>query len=337
MQKYSREIKHSALIPRPSVLSLTLCVLLFALCVSVQAQQAGKIPWIGYLAGTGSGPSPAFIQGLRNLGYVEGKNIAFVFRTAEGHSERYDDLAAELVRLKADIIAADFTSAALAAKKATSTIIVMTNGTDPVGTGLVASLARPGGNVTGLTDVSGELEGKALELLKEIVPKLNRVAVLRTAGGAADNVFVRETEMPARALGVQLVPVMVQGPDDFEDAFRAMTKERVNGLFVRLLPNTYSAPFKRIADLTMKNRLPSIAQQITWVDAGGLMTYGADPNVNYRRAASYVDKILKGAKPADLPVEAPTKFELRINLRTAKQIGVMIPPTVLARADKVIR
>jgi ABC-type uncharacterized transport system substrate-binding protein len=302
------------------------------------AQQSGKIPWIGYLAGAGSGPSPAFIQGLRDLGYVEGKNIAFVFRTAEGHSERYDDLAAELVRLKVDIIAADFTSAALAAKKATSTIpIVMTNGTDPVGTGLVASLARPGRNVTGLTNVSGELGGKALELLKEIVPKLNRVAVLRTAGGAADNVFVRETEMPARALGVQLVPVMVQGPDDFEDAFRAMTKERVNGLFVRLLPNTYSAPFKRIADLTMKNRLPSIAQQITWVDAGGLMTYGADPNVNYRRAASYVDKILKGAKPADLPVEAPTKFELRINLRTAKQIGVMIPPTVLARADKFIR
>jgi ABC-type uncharacterized transport system substrate-binding protein len=306
--------------------------------VYAQAQQPGKIPWVGYLAGTGSGPSPAFIQGLRDLGYVEGKNIAFVFRTAEGHSERYDDLAAELVRLKVDIIVADFTSASLAAKKATSTIpIVMTNGTDPVGTGLVANLARPGGNVTGLTNISGELGGKSLELLKEIVPKLNRVAVLRTRSGAADDVFIKETEMPARALGVQLVPMMVQGPDDFEDAFRAMTKERVNGLFVRLLPNTYSAPFRRIADLTMKNRLPSIAQQITWVDAGGLMTYGADPNINYRRAASYVDKILKGAKPADLPVEAPTKFELRINLRTAKQIGVTIPPTVLARADKVIK
>jgi len=306
--------------------------------VYAQAQQPGKIPWVGYLAGTGSGPSPAFIQGLRDLGYVEGKNIAFVFRTAEGHSERYDDLAAELVRLKVDIIVADFTSASLAAKKATSTIsIVMTNGTDPVGTGLVANLARPGGNVTGLTNISGELGGKSLELLKEIVPKLNRVAVLRTRSGAADDVFIKETEMPARALGVQLVPMMVQGPDDFEDAFRAMTKERVNGLFVRLLPNTYSAPFRRIADLTMKNRLPSIAQQITWVDAGGLMTYGADPNINYRRASSYVDKILKGAKPADLPVEAPTKFELRINLRTAKQIGVTIPPTVLARADKVIK
>jgi putative tryptophan/tyrosine transport system substrate-binding protein len=313
------------------------CSLITVLLITghVVAQQPEKIPWIGYLAGTGSGPSPAFIQGLRDLGYVEGKNIAFVFRTTEGNSERYDDLAAELVRLKVDILVADYTSAALAAKKATSTIpIVMTNGTDPVGTGLVATLARPGGNVTGLTNISGELGGKSLELLKEIVPKLNRVAILRTASGAADDVFVKETEVPARALGVQLVPVRIQGPDDLEDAFRAITKERANGLFVRLL--TY-IPFKRVADLTMKNRLPSIAQQHPWTDAGGLMSYGADPNINYRRAATYVDKILKGAKPADLPVEAPTKFELRINLKSAKQIGLTIPPNVLLRADKVIK
>ena len=320
---------------------LALGALLFALCFPVQAQQPGKIPWIGYLTGSGSGPSPAFIQGLRDLGYVEGKNIAFVFRTAEGHSQRYPDLAAELVRLKVDIIVADFTAAATAAKKATSTIpIVMANGTDPVGTGLVASLGQPGGNVTGLTNISGELGGKSLELLKEIVPKLNRVAILRSAGGpggAADDVFVKETEVPARALGVQLIPVMVQGADDFEGAFRAMTKERANGVFVRLLPNTYSVPFKRVADLSMKNRLPSIAQQFTWTEAGGLMSYGADPNINYRRAATYVDKILKGAKPADLPVEAPTKFELKINLKTAKQIGLTIPPNVLLRADKVIK
>ena len=318
---------------------LTLLVV-FALSNHVEAQQPGKISWIGYLAGTGSGPSPAFIQGLRDLGYVEGKNIGFVYRTAEGTRERYADLAAELVRLKVDIIVADSTGMALAAKKATDTIpIVMTGmgSTDPVSTGLVASLARPGGNVTGLTNISGELGGKVLELLKEIVPKLNRVAILRTAGGAADNVFVKEAEVSARALGVQLVPVMVQGPDDFEGAFRAMTKERANGLVIRLLPNTYSVPFKRVADLTMKNRLPSISQQSTWTDAGGLMSYGADPNIMYRRVATYVDKILKGTKPADLPVEAPMKFELRINLKTAKQIGLTIPPNVLARADKVIK
>ena len=310
---------------------------LFALSFASEAQQAGKIPWVGYLAGAGSGPSQAFIQGLRNLGYVEGKNIAFVFRSAEGRSERYSDLAAELVQLKVDIIVADFTSASLAAKKATTTIpIVMTNGTDPVGTGLVTSLARPGGNVTGLTNISGELGGKALELLKEIVPKLSRVAILRTAGGTADNVFVKEIEVPARALGVQLVPVKIQGPDDLEDAFQVMTKERINGLVVRLLANSY-IPLKRVADLTIKNRLASIAQQHRWTDAGGLMSYGADPNINYRRAATYVDKILKGTKPADLPIEQPTKFELVINLKTAKQIGLTIPPNVLARADRVIR
>ena len=320
---------------------LTLCALLGALRISAEAQQSGKIPWIGYLTGSGSGPSPAFIQGLRDLGYVEGKNIAFVFRTAEGNRERYDDLATELVRLKVDIIVADFTTAALAAKKATSTIpIVMTTLTDPVGTGLVASLARPGGNVTGLTNISGELGGKALELLKETVPKLNRAAILRTVSSgaaSADDVFVKATEVPARALGVQLVPVVVQGPDDLEGAFRAMTKERANGVIIRLLPNIYSVPFKRVADLTIKNRLPSIAQQPAWTDAGGLMSYGADPNINYRRAATYVDKILKGAKPADLPVEAPTKFDLRINLKTAKQIGLKIPQSVLYRADKVIK
>src|SRR5262245_28378015 len=302
------------------------------------AQQPGKIHWIGYLTGSGLSPNQAFVQGMRDLGYVEGKNIGFGLRTTECKSERYADLAAELVRLKVDIIVADFTSASLAAKKATSTIpIVMTNGTDPVGTGLVANLARPGGNVTGLTNISGELGGKSLDLLKEIVPKLNRVAILRGVSGVADDVFVKETELPARALGVQLIPVMVQGPDDFEDAFRSMTKERANGLFLRLLPNTYSVPFKRVADLTIKNRLPSIAQQPTWTDAGGLMSYGADLNINYRRAATYVDKILKGAKPADLPVEAPTKFELRINLKAAQQIGVTIPQSVLFRADKVIK
>ena len=321
--------------------SIVVAVIPLAMAMIAEAQQPEKTRWIGYLTGSGSSPNQAFVQGLRELGYVEGKNIAFVFRTAEGNPERYADLAAELVRLKVDIIVADFTPPAVAAKKATSTIpIVMTTVTDPIGTGLVASLARPGGNVTGLTNISGELGGKQLELLKEIVPKLNRVAILRTVTSgrvSADDVFVKETEVPARALGVQLVPVKIQGSDDLEDAFRAMTKERTNGLVVRLLPNNFSVPFKRVADLTIQNRLPSIAQQLTWADAGGLMSYGAELNVQYRRAATYVDKILKGAKPADLPVEAPTKFELRINLKTAKQIGANIPQSVLFGADKVIK
>jgi ABC-type uncharacterized transport system substrate-binding protein len=322
---------------KPETNWLLLAILLLAEVSFAEAQEGKKIPWIGYLAGSGPAPNPAFIQGLRDLGYVEGKNIAIVFRTAGGKSERISDLAAELVRLKVDLIVTDNTAAALGLKKATGTIpIVMTTSTDPVGSGLIISFARPGGNITGLTSVAGEIGGKNLELLKEIVPRLNRVAILRTEGRAND-LFIKETELPARALGVQLIPVVVQGSDDFEDSFRAITKERANGLFVRFLPNTYSVPFKRVADLSMKNRLPSIAQQITWTEAGGLMSYGADPNVNYRRAATYVDKILKGAKPADLPVEAPTKFELRINLKTAKQIGIIIPQSVLYRADKVIR
>jgi ABC-type uncharacterized transport system substrate-binding protein len=325
----------------------TIIVLLVGLALAsvglAEAQQPGKIPWIGYLAATGSGPSPAFIQGLQDLGYVEGKNIAFVFRTAEGHSQRYVDLAAELVRLKVDIIVVDSSGQALAAKKATSTIPIVITGfiTDPIRLGLVASLARPGGNVTGLTNIAGELGGKQLELLKEIVPKINRVAILRTvssgtASSDPNDVFVKETEVPARALGVQLIPVVVQGSDDLEGAFRSMIKEQTNGLFIRLLP-TYSVPFKRVAGLAMKNRLPSISSQFAWTDAGGLMSYGTDLNVQHRRAAVYVDKILKGTKPADLPVEAPTKFELWINLKTAKQLGLAIPQSVLYRADKVIK
>ena len=202
----------------------TLVVWLVALALAsfrlVEAQQTGKISWIGYLAGAGSGPSPAFIQGMRDLGYVEGKNMAFVYRTTEGRRERYSDLVAELVRLQVDVIVTDVTSAALALKQTTTTIpIVMTSSTDPVATGLVASLARPGGNVTGLTNVGGELGGKLLELLKEITPRLSRVAILGTAGGGADEVFAKETEVPARAMGVQLVRVGVQGPDDIDGAF----------------------------------------------------------------------------------------------------------------------
>jgi putative ABC transport system substrate-binding protein len=314
-----------------------LTVFIFRLVLSAEAQQATKIPWIGYLGGAGSGPAPALVQGLRDLGYLERKNIAFVFRTAEGKGERYSDLAAELVRLKVDVIVVDGTSASLAAKKATSTIpIVMTNSNDPVGTGLVASFARPGGNVTGLTNVGGELGGKLLDLLKELVPRLTRVAILSGKGAAAD-VIVKETEVPARALGVQLIPLLVQGPDEIEGAFRAMTKEKVNGLLMRLRLSGYSPDYRRIAELTTKNRLPSIAALSAWTDAGGLMSYGSDLNIQYRRAAAYVDKILKGTKPADLPIEQPKKFEFIVNLKAAKQIGLTIPPNMLARADKVIK
>jgi len=318
---------------KPETNWLLLAILLLATVPFAEAQEGKKIPWIGYLAGSGSSPNQAFVQGMRDLGYVEGKNIAFVYRTTEGRRERYDDLAAELVRLKVDVIVADTTIAGRALKKATNTIpIVMTSSTDPVADGLVASLARPGGNITGLTNVGGELGGKQLELLKEITPRLSRVAVLGTS-----EVFFKETEAPARALGIQLLRPLVNVPDDIDGAFRTITKERANGLLMRLQPSLFSAHYKRVAELTASSRLPSIATNKSWVDAGGLMSYGSDLNFQYRRAATYVDKILKGTKPADLPVEAPMKFEFAINLKTAKQIGLTIPPNVLARADRVIR
>jgi putative tryptophan/tyrosine transport system substrate-binding protein len=322
-----------------TTICLALGALLLALSFPAKAQQTKKLYRIGYLSNAPGIESPqeAFRQRLRELGYIEGENLVIEWRFSKGKLDLNPDLAAELVRLKVDIIVADSTGMALALKKATSTIpIVMTTVTDPVGTGLVASLARPGGNVTGLTSISGELGGKLLELLKEIVPRLNRVAILRPAG-AANDLFVKETEPSARALGVKLIPLVFQGPEDFEDAFRSATKERANGLISRLRPGASSADRKRVVELAMKNRLPSISNVTSWAVAGGLMSYGSDSDVSYRRAAVYVDKILKGAKPSDLPVEAPTKFELVINLKTAKQIGLTIPPNVLTRADRVIR
>src|SRR5262245_2109828 len=323
-----------------SVFCVALCVMLFVLCARAESQEEKKIYWIGYLAGAGSFPNQAFVQGMRDLGYAEGRNIAFVYRTTEGRRERYPEIVTELVRLKVDIIVTDVTSAAVALKKATNTIpIVMMSSTDPVQTGLVANLARPGANVTGLTSVGAELAGKLLELLKEITPSLTRVAVLATLGvpSSTDAIFTKGAEVPARSLGLRLIHVRIQNPDEIEGAFRTITKERVNGLLMRLQPSVYSAHYRRVAELTASSRLPSISINRSWVDAGGLMSYGSDVNFQYRRAAIYVDKILKGAKPADLPVEAPTKFELVINLKAAKQIGLTIPPNVLARADKVIR
>jgi putative tryptophan/tyrosine transport system substrate-binding protein len=225
----------------------------------------------------------------------------------------------------------------LAVKKATSSIpIVLPSSTDPVGTGLVTSMARPGGNVTGLTTLTEELGGKQLELLKEMIAGMNRVAILRPRG-LANDIFVKATEPTAQRLGVKLIPLVFRGPEDFDDALRSATKERANGFIDRLGSTTSSADRKRVVDLTMKNRLPTISSFTDWADNGGLITYGADRNAIYRRAATYVDKILKGAKPAELPVEQPTKFEMVINLNTAKQLGLAIPPNVLARADRVIK
>ena len=313
--------------------------LLLALCFPAEAQQP-KIPRIGYIAAeSGSSPPQAFVQALRELGYVEGKNIAFEYRASEGKTGSYPDLVADLVRLKVDILVTSASGATVAAKKATHTIpIVMTSSTDPVGTGLVASLARPGGNITGVTSVTGELGGKFLELLKEIVPKLSRVVIPAPQGSITEDLFIKETENPARALNVQIKRFPVRGPEDYESIFRVAAKERANALVVRLPPSTTPDwQRKQFVELAAKNRMPAIYGTKAWVESGGLISYGQDQNLRNRRVAAYVDKILKGAKPAELPVETPTKFEFVINLKTAKQIGLTIPPNVLARADKVIK
>jgi putative ABC transport system substrate-binding protein len=323
---------------KKTITVLTLCTMLFALCSHAEAQQTAKIHHIGFLE-EGSISLRAHLweslrQRLRELGYLEGQNIAFEAKGADGKSERLADLAAELVRLKASIIVTAGTRAAQAAKKATTTIpIVMATSADPVGDGLVASLSRPGGNVTGVTTVSAELGGKRLELLQEVVPRLSRVGVLwDPRGGLA----VKETQVAAQGRGVQLQILEVGGPKDFDSAFLTMARERSGALLVISTPMLFSER-RRIADLAAKHRLPAVYHWKEYVEAGGLMSYGTDLADGFRRAAIYVDKILKGSKPADLPVEQPTKFELVINLKTAKQIGLTIPPNVLARADRVIK
>jgi putative ABC transport system substrate-binding protein len=320
---------------KKTVYKLLLGVLLLALGTAADAQQP-KSARIGYLTTADSPPYQAFLQRLRELGYAEGKNITIEYRSAGGKRERIADLAAELVRLKVDVIVADGAGPSVEAKKATSTTpIVMTSNSDPVGLGLIANLGHPGGNVTGLASLTGELGGKLLELLKEIVPRLDRVAILRLDGRTND-LFVKEMEDSARALRVELAPVVVRGPGDLDAAFRNLTKEKVNGLISRLGP-LLPAENKRAAEYAVKNRLPAISTDRDWVDNGGLIVYAADQNARQRRVAVYVDKILKGAKPADLPVEQPTKFELVINMKTAKQIGLTVPQSMLYRADKVIK
>jgi putative tryptophan/tyrosine transport system substrate-binding protein len=319
---------------------LALCATLLVLCLPAEAQQPKKVPRIGYLSTNDpageSARSEAIRLALRELGYIEGQNIAIEYRYAEGKRGRESELAAGL---KVDIIVAAGADRTIqSAMNATKTIpIVMTGGgNDPVKAGYVESLARPGGNVTGITNLTRELGGKRLELLKEAVPKLARVALLYepVGGGVRD---VKEVlPVAARALRLTIQSLEVRGVDDFEKVFAALDKERPDGLYV-LQSTLMNTNAKRIADFALKSRLPSMYYTKEFVDAGGLMSYGADLAESYRRVAYFVDRILKGAKPADLPVEQPTKFEFVINLKTAKQIGLTIPPNVLARADRVIR
>jgi putative tryptophan/tyrosine transport system substrate-binding protein len=325
--------------------SFVLCAMLFALSASADAQQPAKVPRIGYLSNTDpageSARSEAIRLALSERGYIEGQNIAIEYRYAEGKRDRYPELAAELVRLKVDlIVAAGGDLVIRAAMNATKTIpIVMTGGGGgPVKVGLIESLARPGGNVTGITTLSRELGGKRLELLKEAVPKVARVAVLYDPGNP-DGVHEVKEVLPAaaRALKLTVQPWEVRAADGFESVFAAISKWRPDGLYVPTSGPLMGANQKRIVSFALKSRLPAIYPDIRWADAGGLMSYGADQADRYRRIAYYVDRILKGAKPADLPVEQPTKFEFVINLKTAKQIGLTIPPEVLARATKLIK
>ncbi len=324
-------------------LSITLALAGLLSPVAAEAQQATKIARVGYLSldlAAAAHWREAFRQGLRDLGYVEGRNLVIEYRSAEGKLERLPALAAELVALKVDVVvAAGSTPAALAAKQATSTLpIVFAAVADPVTSGLVTSLAQPGGNITGVSNVGTELVGKRLELLKQAVPGVSRVAVLWHPGGIGERTEkdqLKEAEVAGPALGVRLQFVEARGPADFDRAFSDITRARAGALTV--LPSTmFNSERRRLADRAAKNRLPAVYPQRDYVDAGGLMSYGPNFADLFRRAATYVDKVLKGAKPGDLPVEQPTKFELLINLKAAKALGLTIPQSVLARADHVV-
>jgi putative ABC transport system substrate-binding protein len=325
------------------IIGVALNTLLLAFCFPAQAQQLTKVPRIGYLAATSPSINPtrieAFRQGLLDLGYIEGKNILIEWRFAEGKPDRLPTLAAELVRLKVDVIVSGGSTANRAAKDATSTIpIVMSQDNDPVANGFVASLARPGGNITGLATLRTELSGKRLEILTEIVPKLPRLAVLGSSSNPGNAQSLKETELAAGAFGVKTQYLDVLGPSDIESAFRAASNERASSSAVLVLASPIlNSRRTQVVELAAKRRLPAVYDRREFVEDGGLMSYGVSVFDLDRRAATYVDKILKGAKPADLPVEQPIKFEFIINLKAAKQIGLTIPPNVLARADRVIR
>jgi putative ABC transport system substrate-binding protein len=325
-----------------NLIGLAVAAMLLALCSSAKAQHPVKVPRIGYLgaasASVGAGTIEAFRLGLRELGYVEGKNIVIEWRHHEGKLDRLPALAADLVRLNVDVIITSGPPLTRAAKQATTTIpIVMAQDRDPVGSGFVASLARPGGNITGLSRLAPELSGKQLELLKEIVPKLSRLAIFGTSTTLGTAQELKAIELVARDLAVTLHYLDVLSPKDIETAFRAASKGRSDAVLMMMEGAVASSRRTEIAELALKSRLPVIHPNRQYVEAGGLISYGVNFNDLYRRAATYVDKILKGTKPADLPVEQPTKFELVINLKAAKQIGLTVPPQVLARADKVIK
>jgi ABC-type uncharacterized transport system substrate-binding protein len=321
------------------ILIWLLTTVLLTTAPPAEAQQTPKIPRIGWLTGGSlTEGSQGFLQGLRELGYIEGKNIVIEWRVGEGKRNRVAELAADLVRLKVDVIVTGSATDTRAAKAATTTIpIVMTNDGDPVRNGFVASLARPGGNITGLSTLSPELSGKRLELLKELVPKLSRVAAFGTSTSASNAQELKELELAAGALGLKLQYFDVLVIRDLEPAFRAAAKEHSDAVLMNVSGGISATHQPLIAELAIRSRLPVTHSRREFVEAGGLMSYGRNMLDFTRRAATYVDKILKGAKPANLPVEQPTKFELVINLKAAKKIGLTIPPNVLARADRVIK
>jgi putative ABC transport system substrate-binding protein len=324
------------------IINLALSAMLFAFCVSVEAQQPAKIPRIGYLTAAGQpGMAPrteAFRQGLRDLGYVEGKNIVVEWRFADGNADQLPGLVAELIALKVDLIVSAGPGVTRVVKQATSTIpIVMAFDNDPVGSGFVASLAHPGGNITGLSTIEPELNGKRLDLLKEILPRLARVAYFGTSTNPGLKAALKEAERAAKAAGIVVQYVEVSSFQDIESGYRAAIKQRAEAALMNISGPINQPNRKAIVDLELKYRLPVMHDVRGPVDAGGLIFYGVNLSDMDRRAATYVDKILKGRSPAELPVEQPTKFEFVINLKTAKQIGVTIPPEVLARATKIIR
>jgi putative ABC transport system substrate-binding protein len=320
--------------------SVLLAILFVSLLQLAEAQQPGNVPRLGYLSGRTGRRSPnaeALRQGLRDLGYVEGQNIAIEYRSTKGNLDRLPTLAAELVRLKVDIIFTAGGEAGRAAKKATSAIpIIFVGAVDPVATGMVDSLARPGGNITGFSTGAPGLYGKRFEIIKETLPRLSRVGVLLNPTNPNAHVALKEIRSGGQDLGVQVQSLEVRSPNDIDSAFEAATKAQAGALVVAQHAPITTNP-NRIAELAAKRRLPAIYTETEWIDAGGLMSYGPSIPDLYRRAAIYVDKILKGTKPADLPVEQPIKYELMINLKTAKTLGLTIPPEVLARANRLIK
>jgi len=328
---------------RTAVLSILVVAMLLAVGAVAEAQQPKKVPRIGYVSGTGTATNQgpyveALRQGLRDLGHVEGQTFVIEYRGAEGQIERVPNLVEELINLKVDLLVAPVPGAIRAAKQATKTIpIVMVSGIDPVTSGAVESLARPGGNLTGISTLTQDLNGKRLELLKEVVPKLSRVGILLDKGSSSSVANLKEYEDAAKVLKIEIQSLEVDGPKpDLEPIFKTAVKLRMGSLITITNANILMQQ-KRLAELAIKNRLPSMFQGSTWVDAGGLMSYATDELGAFRRAATYVDKILKGTKPADLPVERTTKFEFVINLKTAKQIGLNLPQSVLFRADRVVK